>query len=154
MSIPDQRPMQSYSVKRGVYELHTCVGVFQTFSNWQKNVNIVECLGRPATSRNGKNIADMCATVRGNCEITIRKWAEDVQISYCAVWSIITEDLRMRYMSAKLCQNCFQLTKGHSGFSRTRISWLFWKWKVIETFVWASEHVLQKFGKNSIRFSA
>lgn len=48
-----------------------------------------------------RKTTDVLVSVKRNCQITIHKLSEVVQISYGSVQFIITEDLVMRRVSAK-----------------------------------------------------
>jgi len=58
--------------------------------------------GWPATSRTEENIAKVCQIVRENHRLTVRSIAEQVNIDRETVRKILTEDLDMRKVRAKM----------------------------------------------------
>ena len=72
------------------------------FSEGRESVTDEEGSGRPATSRTEENIADVRQTVRENRRLTVRTLAEQVDIDGETVRKILTEDLDMRKVCAKM----------------------------------------------------
>jgi len=58
--------------------------------------------GRPATSRTEENIATFRQIVRENLRMTVRSIAEQVNIDRETVRKILTDDLDMRKLCAKM----------------------------------------------------
>ena len=58
--------------------------------------------GRPATSRTEENIAKVCQIVSENRWLTVRSIAEQVNTDRETVRKILTEDLDMRKVCAKM----------------------------------------------------
>ena len=58
--------------------------------------------GRPATSRTEENNANVSQIVRENRRLTVRSIAEQVNIDTETVRKILTEDLDMRKVCAKM----------------------------------------------------
>jgi len=79
------------------------------FSEGRESVTDEERPGRPATSRTEENIAKICQTVRENRRLTVRSMAEQVNIDRETVRKILTEDLDMRKVCAKMVPK--ELTK-------------------------------------------
>ena len=72
------------------------------FSEGRESVTDEERSGRPATSRAEENIAKICQIVRENRWLTVRGIAEQVNIDRETVRKILTEDLDMRKVCAKM----------------------------------------------------
>ena len=72
------------------------------FSEGRESVTDEERSGRPATRRTEENIAKILQTVRENRGLTIRSIAEQVNIDRETVRKILTEDLDMRKVCAKM----------------------------------------------------
>ena len=58
--------------------------------------------GRPTTSRTNKNVECMREKVRSDCCLTVRMIADELNMNSERVWRIITEDLGMRKVCAKM----------------------------------------------------
>ena len=58
--------------------------------------------GRPSTSRTADNIERVKQMVRANRRLTVRMIAEELSINKDTVWSIITENLEMHKVCAKM----------------------------------------------------
>ena len=82
--------------KTAVYTLVEC------FSEGRESVTDKERSGRPATSRTEENIAKIRQIVHENCWLTVRRLAEQVNINTETVRKILTEDLDMRKVCAKM----------------------------------------------------
>jgi len=72
------------------------------FSEGRKSVTDEERSGRPATSTTEENIAEVRQFVRENRRLTVRSIAEQVNIDRETVRKILTEDLHMRKLCAKI----------------------------------------------------
>jgi len=72
------------------------------FSEGRESVTDDERLGWPATSRTEENIAKVRQIVRENCWLTVRSIAEQVNIDRETVTKILTEDLDMRKVCARM----------------------------------------------------
>ena len=72
------------------------------FSEGRESVTDEERSGRPATSRTEENIAKVRQIVRENRRITVRSIAEQVNIDRGTVRRILTEDIDMRKVCAKM----------------------------------------------------
>jgi len=72
------------------------------FSEGRESVIDEERSGQPATSRTEENIAKVCQIVRESCWLTVRSIAEQENIDGETVRKIITEDLDMRKVCAKM----------------------------------------------------
>jgi len=72
------------------------------FSEGRENVTDEERSGRPATSRTEENIAKVRQIVHENRWLTVRSIAEQVNIDTETVRKILTEDLDMRKVCAKM----------------------------------------------------
>jgi len=79
------------------------------FSGGRESVTDEERSGWPATSRTEENIAKIGQIVRENRQLTVRSIAEQVNIERETVRKILTEDLDMRKMCAKMIPK--ELTK-------------------------------------------
>jgi len=74
------------------------------FSEGRESVTDKERSGWPATSRTEGNIAKVRQIVRENHRLTVRSIAEQVNIGRETVRKILTEDLDMRKVCAKMVQ--------------------------------------------------
>src|SRR5215510_9624548 len=72
------------------------------FSGGTESVPDEERPGRPATSRTEENIAKIRQIVRENRRLTVRSIAEQVNIDRETVRKIVTEDLDLRKVCAKM----------------------------------------------------
>jgi len=72
------------------------------FSEGRESVTDKERSGRPATSRTEENIANIGQIMRENRRLTLRSIAEQVNIDRETVRKILTEDLDMRKVCAKM----------------------------------------------------
>jgi len=77
------------------------------FSEGRESVTDEERSGRPATSRTVENIAKIRQIVRENRRLTVRCKAEQVNIDRETVRKILTEDLDMRKVCAKMVRKEF-----------------------------------------------
>ena len=80
------------------------------FSEGRESVTDEERTGWPATSRTEENIAKVHQIVRENRRLTVRSIAEQVNINRKTVRKILTEDLDMRKVCAKMVPK--ELTNG------------------------------------------
>ena len=74
----------------------------ETFAEGRESVTDEERSGRPATSRTEENIANVLQIVCANRRLTVRSIAEQVNIDKETVRKILTEDLGMRKLCAKM----------------------------------------------------
>ena len=58
--------------------------------------------GRPSTSRTEENVEHVRQKVQSNCRLTVRMIADELGMNSERVWRIITEDLGMRKICAKM----------------------------------------------------
>ena len=58
--------------------------------------------GRPSTSRTDENVERVKQKVRSNCHLTVRMIADELGMNSERVWRIISEDLGMRKICAKM----------------------------------------------------
>ena len=72
------------------------------FSEGRESVTDKERSGQPATSRTEENIAKICHIVCENRRLTVRSIAEHMNIDRETVRKILTEDLDMRKVCAKM----------------------------------------------------
>jgi len=72
------------------------------FSERRDSVTDEERSGRPATSRTEENIVKVRQIVRENHRLTVRSIAEQVNIDRVTLRKILTEDLGMRKVCAKM----------------------------------------------------
>jgi len=79
------------------------------FSEGRESVTDEERSGRPAASRTEENIAKIRQIVRENRRLTVRSITEQVNIDRVTVREILTENLNMRKVCAKMVPK--ELTK-------------------------------------------
>jgi len=72
------------------------------FSEGRESVTDEERSGRPATSRTEENIAKIRQILRENRRLTVGSTAEQVNIDRGTVRKILTEDLDMKKVCAKI----------------------------------------------------
>jgi len=72
------------------------------FSEGREGVTDEERSGQSATSRTEEKIAKVCQIVHENCRLTVRSIAEQVNIYRETVRKVLTEDLDMRKLRAKM----------------------------------------------------
>jgi len=89
--------------KTAVYKWVKC------FSEGRESVTDEERSGRPTTSRTEENIAKVCQIVCENRRLTVSSIAEQMNIDREIVRKILTEDLDMRKVCAKMITK--ELTK-------------------------------------------
>ncbi|KAK5639193.1 hypothetical protein RI129_011685 [Pyrocoelia pectoralis] len=77
------------------------------FSEGREDVNNEKCAGRPSTSTTDENIDEVKKIIFANRRITVREFAEDVNVSIGSCHSILTNDLGMRRVTAKFVQQLF-----------------------------------------------
>jgi transposase len=91
--------------KTAVYEWVT------RFSERRENVTDEERSRRSATSRTEENIAKVCQILGEHFRLTLRRIAEQTNIDRETVTKILTEDLDMRKVCAKMVPK--ELTEEH-----------------------------------------
>ena len=77
------------------------------FSEGRESVTDEERSGRPTTNRTEENIAKVRQILRENRRLTVRSIAEQVDIDRETVRNILTEDLDMRKVCAKMVSKEF-----------------------------------------------
>jgi len=81
--------------------------VGETFSEGRESVTDEETSRQLATSRTEENIANIRQIVHENCRLTVRSISEQVNFYRETVKKILTEDLDMIKVCAKMAQNEF-----------------------------------------------
>ena len=79
-----------------VFEWH------QRFRKGEENVEDKPRSGRPSSSKTDVNVEAVRQAVRGDRRLTVRMIAEQVGIDWQTVWKIITEEIRMQKICAKM----------------------------------------------------
>ena len=79
-----------------VFEWH------RRFREGEEDVEDKPRSGRPSSSKTDENVEAVRQAVRGDRRLTVRMIAEQVGIDRQTVWQIITEELRMRKICAKM----------------------------------------------------
>ena len=79
-----------------VFEWH------KRFKEGREDVEDDSRSGRPSTSRTADNVERVKQMVRGDRRLTVRMIADELEINRDSVWKIITEDLGMRKICAKM----------------------------------------------------
>jgi len=108
------------------------------FYEGRESVTDEERSGQPATSRTEENIAKIRQIVRENCWLTVRSIAEHVNINRETVKNILTEDLDMRKVCAKMVPK--ELTEEQNK-EESQFAKIFWKGKM--TFWAVSSQVMK-----------
>jgi transposase len=81
------------------------------FSERRESVTDEERSGRPATSKTEEHFTKVCQIMRENLQPTVRSITEQTNIDRETVWKVVTEDLDMRNVCAKMVPK--GLTKEH-----------------------------------------
>ena len=100
-------PSDALGMLQEVYgdETMSCSRVFEwhkRFKEGHKDVEDDSRSGKPSTSRTANNVECVKQMVRGDCRLTVRMIADELEINRDSVWKIITEDLGMRKICAKM----------------------------------------------------
>ena len=114
------------------------------FSEGKESVTDEESSGRPATSRTEEDLAKVHQMVRGNRQLTVRSIAEKVNTDRETVRKILSEDLEMRRVCAKMVPK--ELTEEQKQ-RRVTISQDLWGSKM--TF-WAASSQVMKHGSTNM----
>ena len=103
-------PLQAPEIFSKCLEISLCcVRVFElhkTFKEWHEEVKDNSKNWRPLTSRTEVNVKQLRQVVCGDHRLTIRLIASQLDRKRDSVCKIITEDLGIRKICAKWCQNC------------------------------------------------
>ena len=102
------------------------------FREGQKECKDDQRSGRPVTSRNDSNIDRVKQMVRVDCRMTVRIISEELSISRDTVWKILTKNLEMRKLCAKMVPKIFSEYKNNkdSLFGKTLTS----VWRLNKTY--------------------
>ena len=92
----------------------------ETLSEGRECVTDEERSGRPATSRTEENIAKVRNISRENLRLTVKSIAEQVNIDRGTVRKILTEDLDMRNVCAKMVPKQLIEEQSKEEFSATK----------------------------------
>ena len=100
-------PSESFAMLQQVYGEQTMshTPAFEWHKRFKEGWEEVENdprSGRPSTSRTADIIERVKQMVRVDCRLTVRMIAEELSINKDTVWSIITENLEMRKVCAKM----------------------------------------------------
>uniref|UniRef100_A0A8C4WUG0 Mos1 transposase HTH domain-containing protein n=1 Tax=Eptatretus burgeri TaxID=7764 RepID=A0A8C4WUG0_EPTBU len=100
-------PFESFTMLQQVYREETMsrTRAFEWHKRYKEGREEVEDdpqSGRPSTSRTMKNIERVKQMVHTDRRLTVRMIAEELSINKDTVWSIITENLEMRKVCAKM----------------------------------------------------
>ena len=100
-------PSESFAMQQQVYGEETMSRIFafewhKRFNEGQEEVEDDSWSRRPSTSRTADNIEVVKQKVRADRRLTVRMIAEELSINKDTVWSIITENLEMRKVCAKV----------------------------------------------------
>ena len=75
---------------------------YKAFKDGREGIEDEQRAGHPSTSRTGKNVARVKAVLDRDRRLSVRLMAEEVGLPKTDVHRIITEDLHMRKICAKL----------------------------------------------------
>jgi AraC-like DNA-binding protein len=75
---------------------------YSRFKNGRTSIDDDPHTGRPSTARTNETVDRVNAVIRGNRRLTIREIADELNLSFGTCQTILTQDLGMRRMSAKL----------------------------------------------------
>ena len=100
-------PSESFAMLQQVYgeETMSHTPAFEWHKSFKEGREEVEDdprSGRPSTSRTADNIERVKQMVRAECRLTVRMIAEELSINKDTVWSIVTENLEMCKVCAKM----------------------------------------------------
>ena len=104
---PGKTPSESFAMLQKVYGeetmSRTCAFEWRKrFKDGREEVEDDPRSGRPSTSRMADNIGCVKQMVRADRPLTVRMIVEELSINKDTVWSIITENLEMRKVCAKM----------------------------------------------------
>ena len=102
MSGKEIRQMLVHVYGDNALEKNSSLQVGETFSEERESVTDEERSGRTATSRTEENIVNSRQLLRANRRLTVRSIAEQVDIDRETFRKILTEDLDMRKVCAKM----------------------------------------------------
>jgi hypothetical protein len=75
---------------------------YSRFKNGRTSIDDDPHKGRPSTARTNETVDRVNAVIRGNRRLTIREIADELNLSCGTCQAILTQDLGMRRVSAKL----------------------------------------------------
>jgi histone-lysine N-methyltransferase SETMAR len=75
---------------------------YSRFKNGRTSIDDDPHKGRPSTARTNETVDRINAVIRGNRRLTITEMADELNLSYGTCQALLTQDLGMRRLSAKL----------------------------------------------------
>jgi hypothetical protein len=75
---------------------------YSRFKNGRTSIDDDPHTGRPSAARTNETVDHINAVIRGNRRLTIREIADELNVSFGTFQAILTQDLGMRRVSAKL----------------------------------------------------
>ena len=97
---------------------------YNRFKDGRTSVESEPPSDRPSTCPNDQVIAKVNAVVMQDRRLTIREIAEDVGLSTLSAHSIVTEDLAMKVVSAKLVKNLLTAEQNNFVLKSHRTCWI------------------------------
>lgn len=91
---------------------------YKRFRDGRTSVDSEERSGRPSTSTNEVMVNTVRAVIRDDRRLTVREVAEDLNLSYGSVQTILTENLGMRRVSAKFVPRLLTDEQKHDRLSK------------------------------------
>ena len=99
----------------------TCFRWHKRFKNGRLSFEDDERSGRTSTSTDDPHIYEINTLVRANRRLTVRELAEECGISVSSCHHILTEELKMHRIAAKLCPVWWQVINKLIVFKSVRI---------------------------------
>ncbi|GFW86619.1 protein GVQW3 [Trichonephila clavipes] len=86
---------------------------FKAFSEGRESIEDEPRSGRPSVSKTAENVVRVWDIVRSDCRLTVRMSGEELNLNHAVVHQILTNELKMR----KICAKMVPKNLSHSNFS-------------------------------------
>ncbi|GFX73740.1 protein GVQW3 [Trichonephila clavipes] len=91
---------------------------FKAFSEGRESIEVEPRSGRPSVTKTAENVVRVRDLVRSNRRLTVRMIGEELNLNLTTVHQILTNELKMRKICAKMIPN----NLSHSNFSEPFLS--------------------------------
>ena len=75
---------------------------YKAFSEGRESIKDEPHSGRPSTSKTNNNVEKVLVLVRSDCRLTVRMITSELNFNYTTVHQILTQELSMRKVCAKI----------------------------------------------------
>ena len=75
---------------------------YKAFSEFRESIKVEPRSGRPSTSKTDNNVEKVQALVQSDRQLTVRMIASDLNLNHTTVPQILTQELAMRKLHAKI----------------------------------------------------